>query len=586
MLNPKRPSLSCIVASAALALMLVGCGAKEPSIEYRYAKVDKGELVRSISSNGVLVPLTSVDVKSKAGGRVVQLAVEEGSVVKKGDLIALIDPADTQATYDQSSADLTSAQSRVAQSRANLELQHVNSDTDVRDAEVAVAAARVRLQKAIEQSKAQPELSKSELASAEAALQAQRQAYREFESATLPQARRDAETSFQRTKTEFETASANFDRQTGLLEKGYVSQSAVDSARSQMEAARAAYESAKLRMKNLDQQLDAQLAAQLARLREVDAAYRRATANQSQIRISKQAEEEARQALAQAEINLQRARGNRASIKVSEGELAAARASTVRSRVAVNNAKVQLDSTTVLAPRDGVVTLKYLEEGTIIPPGTSTFAQGTSLVQISDISRIFVDCQVDEADIAQVREGQNVRVLLESMPGRTLKGKVTRVNPAAVTANNITSIKVRVEISASGKAVLMPGMTATCEFLTLDKPNVMMVPAQAIKREGDQTFVLLKSKTGKPEKRKVKVGEAGNEGFEVLEGLAVGEEVVVAEIDLDKMRDLQKKMEQAQQGGGLAGGRPGSGMGGSRGGGGGGGGGSGSRSASAGGGGR
>ena len=574
--------VSVLVTGFALVSGL-GCGSKEPSIEYRYAKVDKGELIRSISSNGVLVPLTSVDVKSKAGGRVVQLSVEEGSVVKKGDLVALIDPADTRATFDQSSADLSSAQSRVDQSRANLELQKVNTVTSIRDAEIAVAAARTRLQKAIEQSKAQPELSKSELASAEAALQAQRQAYREFEAATLPQTRRDAETAFQRTKTDFETASANYDRQLGLLEKGYVSQSAADSARSQLETARAAFESAKLKMKNLDKQLEAQLAAQTARLREVDAAYRRATANQSQIRIVKQAENEARQALAQAEINLERARGNRASIRVSEGELAAAKASTVRSRVAVNNAKVQLDSTTVLAPRDGVVTLKYLEEGTIIPPGTSTFAQGTSLVQISDISRIFVDCQVDEADISQVREGQNVRVLLESMPGRTLKGKVTRVNPAAITTNNITTIKVRVEIRAGGKEVLMPGMTATCEFLTLDKQNVVKVPAQAIKREGEKTYVMIKSKAGKPEKKWVKVGEAGNDGFEVLEGLAVGEEVVVAEIDLDKMRELQKKMEQAQQGGGLAGGRPGSGMGGSRGGGGGG---SGSRSASAGGGGR
>jgi uncharacterized membrane protein YgcG len=133
----------------------------------------------------------------------------------------------------------------------------------------------------------------------------------------------------------------------------------------------------------------------------------------------------------------------------------------------------------------------------------------------------------------------------------------------------------------------MPGMTASCEFLTLEKKDVIVVPSQAIIREGDKAFVRIKSKNPlKPDRREVKLGESGNEGTEILSGLEVGVEVVTAEIDLKKLREIQTKMEQAQQGGGLAGGNRGGpsgsrasgggsgagGGGGSRGGGGGGGG--------------
>ncbi|MCL6549034.1 MAG: HlyD family efflux transporter periplasmic adaptor subunit, partial [Alicyclobacillus sp.] len=83
-------------------------------------------------------------------------------------------------------------------------------------------------------------------------------------------------------------------------------------------------------------------------------------------------------------------------------ELQAADAAIVRSEVARDNARVQLESTSLVAPRDGVVILKYVEEGTIIPPGTSVFSEGTSIVQIADVTKMYVEVFVDEADVGQV----------------------------------------------------------------------------------------------------------------------------------------------------------------------------------------
>ncbi|MBS1705452.1 MAG: efflux RND transporter periplasmic adaptor subunit [Armatimonadetes bacterium] len=533
-------------------------GEAQPEVEYRYAAAEKGDLSRSISANGQLVALTSVDVKSKAGGEVVKLAVEEGDYVKAGDLIARIDPRDTQASYDQANADLSSAEARVTSAEEQAKLERDNQRTGVRDAELAVQTAEVRLGRAREQYSAQPARTKADIESAQASLKSAQEAFRELQTVTIPQKLRDTDLAVAQTKAQFDTAQANLDRQRALLERGYVAQSVVDQAQSQFESARSSYESAKKQKELIQPQLDSQLEAQRARVSDAQASLKRASAGNSDIVVAKRNVEEAEKALSSARVNLEKARDAATNIKLRDADIAVARSNTVRSRVSVANAKVQLESTTVNAPREGYITQKYLEEGTIIPPGTSTFSQGTSLVQISDTSKMYVECQVDEADIASVKLNQNVKVILEAYPRGDLRGTVTRVNPGAATTNNITAIKVRVEIQPQKGIRLMPGMTATCEFLTLEKKGVLIVPTQAIKREQDKTYVLVKGAPGKaPVRRDVKVGEVGNAGTEILEGLKVGEEVVTAEINMAEIREIQQRMESAQQGGGgLAGGGP------------------------------
>jgi len=524
-------------------------------IEFRYAPVMRGELVRSTSANGQLVALTTVDVKSKAGGKVVRLAVEEGTRVAKGDLIALIDPADTSALYEQAAADLMSAEARADQARLNAQLEQRNHVTAVQNAEESLRVARIRLERAKLEAQTQPTISSASVKNARAALASQQEAMRQLREVTIPQLRRTAATDLDRARAEHSAATADLARQEELLKLGYVAQANVDAARTRAESARAALALAEQRHATLEQDIEAQIQLQQARLDQAFAALEQAEANVSQVDVAKRNLEEAQRNVQLAEIALQRAKDAQLGVNARQEDVRTARAATVRSRVSKENAKVQLESTTVVAPRDGVVTLKYLEEGTIIPPGTSTFAQGTSLVQISDITTLFVECAVDEADIASVRKGQAVRVTVEAYPRAKIEGVVDRVSPAAVTANNVTTVKVRVRINPGFREPLLPGMNATCEFLTMQKPDVLIVPSQAVRHEGDKTFVKVKgSAPGQIVTREVKLGEMGNDGYEVISGLKEGEEVVVAEIDLAQLRDIQQRMLDAQQGGGLAGG--------------------------------
>jgi HlyD family secretion protein len=379
-------------------------------------------------------------------------------------------------------------------------------------------------------------------------------AQQKLEQVTIPQTRSDAESTLSKAKADLDTAQANFDRQQQLLEKGYVSQASVDQARAGLEGAKSSYNSAQQRAATIDREIAAnERSAQMDTARAL-ASLTQAKASSTDTSVAKTNVAEAEENVRQARIALDRAISEQMNNQVRQQDLVAAQASTVRSKVSLQNAKVQLESTTVVAPRGGVVTQKYLEEGTIIPPGTSTFSQGTSLVQISDVSDMFVECAVDEADVGSVAIGQRVRITTEAFPDERLRGEVDRINPAAATTSNVTSVQVRVHIRNGYRVPIKPGMNATCEFITMEKRDVLVVPSQAIRHGANGDYVLLKSgDPKKPRQQPVKVGEEGNDGVEVISGLKEGDQVVTAELNIAELKQIQEQMQQDQsQSGGLA----------------------------------
>ncbi len=564
----KRTFLILATVIGGLALLwwfMVGNRAKEPDVIYRTEKATRNTVTLSFNASGVLQPETTVDVKSKAGGVVTHLAVEEGSIVRAGDLIAEIDPRDTQALYEQAVADLSSSTARRQQSVLQYGIQTVQAQTSVRSAEAALEAARIRLSNLEERARIQPSLTSASIQLAGADYEVAVEALGQLRSVTIPQTRAQVKGDHDRAKADLDSARANLERQESLLAKGYASQLAVEQARSAHEAAAASYATAKERLSRLEQDIAAQLKTAEARVAQAKAALERAEVSEADVRIAQRERDDARQAVRQAEEALRQARASTRQVDISRAEIAAAAAAIKRSEVSRDNAKVQLDSTTVLAPRAGVVIKKYLEEGTIIPPGTSVFSEGTSIVQIADVSRMYVEVLVDEADVGRVSVGQTVRVTLESAPRSPVQGRVTRVNPGAETASGVTQVKVRVAITPRAEVRLMPGLNASCEFILRETKNVLSIPIQALQHEGEKTYVEVMNAKGEPVRRDVKAGLMGNTMVEITDGLNEGEEVVTSKIDMKAIREQEEKMRSTPQspfsGGSRTGMGPGSGAG-------------------------
>lgn len=526
--------------------------ANEPTIQT--AKVEKGTVVNSVSATGVLQPLTTIDLKSNVGGNVDVLAVDVGTVVKAGQLIAKIDPSDSRTTLNQAQADLSAANARLSQSKESLSLQTEQQATQMQQAQRSYDTAVARLAQAEAQAKVQPTLTKSAIRQADANYKLAQQNLRQLKEAGAPLGTAQAKSSYDQAKATLEKAKRNLDRQKVLFDKGFISASQLDTAQLDYDSSKAQSDSASERQSTVAQDYDSQLKAAEARVEQASAALENAKANAIQDDMKKQDVAAAHAAVGQAAASLASARSNARQIPIKAADIRSSEAQLVRTQAALDNAKTSMNYTIIRAPRAGVILKKYVEAGTIINSGRSSMAgtgAGTSVVQLGDLSRMYVLASVDETDIAQVENGQKVDVSLDAFPDEIFEGIVTRVDPQTVLDQNVTTIPVTVEIT-DPDARLKPGMNATCDFIVERKEDVLVVPTEAV-NDQDGKYSVKVLKDGKQIDRQVEVGIAGDESTEIISGLKEGEVVVTAVIQ------PQSSTTMGASGGGGGGGRSGGG---------------------------
>jgi HlyD family secretion protein len=114
-----------VLIIGAVAAFSHGTSKIDPS---KLAKVEKGDLAKSVVATGKVEPITKVEVKSKASGIVKKLLVEYGDTVKKGQLLAQLDKIEIQAGVEQSRASLDAAQANLESSKADYERAKVDAE--------------------------------------------------------------------------------------------------------------------------------------------------------------------------------------------------------------------------------------------------------------------------------------------------------------------------------------------------------------------------------------------------------------------------------------------------------------------------
>ena len=143
-----------ILGVAGLAVLFAGYSywkrkGKNPQDKYLTVKVDRGNVRRTVSSTGTLQAVVTVQVGSQVSGRVQELHADFNSVVKKGQVLALIDPANFEAQRERAQAQLATAQASVKNAEANL----INRRAELSSAKANVEVSRVALKEADRQQK-------------------------------------------------------------------------------------------------------------------------------------------------------------------------------------------------------------------------------------------------------------------------------------------------------------------------------------------------------------------------------------------------------------------------------------------------
>ncbi len=499
-------------------------------VHYRTDTAADGDVTDTVEASGVVQPLTMVDLKSRAGGRLIKLAVDVGTRVKPGTLIARIDPSDTLSAYNQASADLLTARARLSQSQQQARMLGMQDALTVSGAQQGLNSAQAKLTQAQRLAQVQPALTDSAIAQAQASLASAQQQYEQRRTAGNPQASATAQSVYAQARANAAAAEAAYNRQKSLSQKGFVALQSVDTALAARDVARATLAEARQRLQTIDADQKASLAGDAARVSQAKSALIAAQTNRYEIGTRQQDVAASRASLLQAKIGVQNAQAGLMQGSIRLSDIQAAQAAVSKAQAEVNNRLIQLHDATIYSPRKGVVLQKYIEEGTIISSGQSLSSDGTKIVQIGDVSHLFIDVSVDESDIGKISLGQKVKIALDAVPGAKPKGRVVRIDPQAINDRDVTTVHVRVEIE-NPDAAIKPGMNATCQFILRDVHGVLVVPSDAVKegRTGGNTVRVL-TKDNKAEVRTVDVGVVGSDKTEIKSGLRVGDVVILGVI--------------------------------------------------------
>ena len=132
---------------------------------------------------------------------------------------------------------------------------------------------------------------------------------------------------------------------------------------------------------------------------------------------------------------------------------------------------------TITSPIDGVVIGREVEEGQTV---AASFETPTLFTIANDLRQMQVIADVDEADIGSVQEGQRVTFTVDAYPDDVFEGSVTQVRLQATTESNVVTYEVVVD-APNPDLKLKPGLTANITVYTMEKNDVLIVPAKALR---------------------------------------------------------------------------------------------------------
>ena len=373
-------------------------------------------------ATGSLASDAQTDVAPTVGGKVTAVNFDIGSYVEKGAVLVELDSRDAKIRLEQVQAQTAQLQQNVIQAQSNVQ----QAETNVQ---------QVRAQLGLPEGTNFDVNQVAEVKTAKAAL---------------------------------ELAEKEYTRNERLLESGDVARTAFDQRKSQVEQARAQYQSA------------------------VN------TANQRF------------QAIKTAE----------AQVRTAEATVKASQAGVDAGKTQESSAQKGLGDATVRAPISGYISERSANLGEFI----STSNKVATIVRTS-VLRLNID--IPEQAVGQIKVGQSVSLQTTAYPDRNFAGTVARIAPNLNPTSRTLTVEAEVE---NGDGLLKPGQFATVRIAQSQSQPAVMIPATAVKTEGDINSVFV-VKDGRAEQRTVTLGALENGKIEIKQGVQENEAVVTGNLN-------------------------------------------------------
>jgi len=244
-------------------------------------------------------------------------------------------------------------------------------------------------------------------------------------------------------------------------------------------------------------------------------------------------------------------------LSLSKVDLRSLQESLTQASAALDQSEDLLSKTSIRSPIDGVVIQLDIKVGETVIAGTTNIP-GSTMMVIADPSETLTEVQVDEADIAQVSEGQRADIFAAAYPDTPLTGTIQTIASVARKTQGQASLSflVKILLDEQEKMAIRPGMSVRADIYTQTSEETLAVPVQAVlydedidkeeEGEKEQSYVFI-FEDGKAVRRDVEIGISSDSDQEITEGLKEGDIVIFGPYKVLRYLADGEEVEEAEE---------------------------------------
>lgn len=467
----KKKIVVCIVIVIVLVVLVVfGRGGSRNN--YTEVTAQTRDITTYLEFSGNVEAKDVKKVYAETSAKVLEILVEEGDKVKKGDVIAILDSEDVEYNIQikEKTLELTKLTNAYNEKDTQTSLDNLNEQLD-NGLNSAVNSAQTSL------------------------LTAQDQYYTAVEA--------------------YNTAKADYDAGTT---------STIVSAQQQLDSAQASLTVSEHNLSPMlsDEDKDYALLSARQAVSQAETNLKNAKKN------AKKAVDDSYDSMINAEKALQDAENNyntallsvEQNVSQAEDSLEKVQAlnSTETSEMEIAHLRESLDDYVIYATMDGYVTSVSIKEGEYT-------TKAAAVCEITNLDKMEASVSIDEYDIAQVKVGDPVEIYVNALD-TYYEGVISKISKTATVKNTVSYLNATVEFDANDE--ISSGLSAEIKLIKADEKGVVSLPVNAVSYETDNTaYVLVKGADGKEEKRTVTVGVSDGSYVQITDGLESGDVVYV-----------------------------------------------------------
>ena len=485
-----------VVIVIILIFILRGCANAGAAVTaYQEVTAETRDITTYLEFSGNVEAADVKNVFAETTGKVVEVLVEEGDEVKKGDVIARLDTSDI--AYN------------IQLKEASLKLSKLQNDYNIKDSQTSVNNLTTQIGEGLNATinSAQKML-----------LSSQEQYYQAVENYNTAKADLDTEETtaivsakqqLKNAQDSYNTTVYNLDNATDAMgnEIEYSDEEREMKLLSVTTALKNAQDNLKTAREQAQEQVDSYYDAMIA------------------------AEESLADAERDYETTLLSMNQNVESTKNS-AEKVAALASTEISEMELAHLRESLEDYTIYATMDGVITTLNVKEGEY------TSNAGIAAV-ITSFDKMQAAINIDEYDIAEVNEGDEVEIYINALDSY-YAGHISEIARTATAQSDVSYIKATVEFDADDK--VCSGFSAEIKLVKVDEKGVIALPVDAIEYDVDNTsYVLMKGADGTEVKQTVVLGVSDGNYVQIVEGVQAGD-IVLTTPSFDEAYQMMMEM--------------------------------------------